>query len=130
MPIPHQPVYSLGDMRSKASHLLQPPGSTWPRRSFRARCDGSREALRQGAKRMCGFSTSHQRVICPLLAGQQVSGIRVDVWTVALGSLVRWAQEEKEDGTVDTEDVGERVKPIAIPYIISVAMYQIGLLAA
>lgn len=45
-------------------------------------------------------------------------------------SLVRWAQEEKEDGLVVTEDVGERVKPIAIQYIISIATYQIGLLEA
>ena len=26
MPIPHQPVYSLEDMRPKASHLLQQEG--------------------------------------------------------------------------------------------------------
>lgn len=50
----------------------------------------------------------------PSPAGQQVSGIRVGVWTGTPGSLVMWAQEEQEDGIVVREDVGERVKPIAI----------------
>lgn len=42
-------------------------------------------------------------------------------------SIVRWAREENEDGVVATQDVGGKVKPIAICYIISIATYQIRL---
>lgn len=79
---------------------------------------------------MCSFFTFNQGVTCLIAAGRVIAGFNVGAWTVTPDFLMRWAQEEQENVAVVTEHVGERVKPIAMWYIVPITTYQIGLVAA